>query len=192
MPDEPARRDDALAAGSPVPADALVASPLARRLLRLARTRPGVGLREATRALEASWATLAYHRRRLEREGLLRVDVEGRRHVLYAEEPGFEGTLGACRAMLEGGTLRRVARFVQAHGPTSREEVCRRLDLSPNAAAHHLHRLIAAGLVVAQEGSLARLEGLAPAPLLDLLLGEPEPAASAAGAEGGANLADER
>lgn len=186
MEDDAARKDASLSA---VPADALVASPFARRLLRLARGRPGVGMREAARTLEASWATLSYHRRRLEREGLLRVDVEEHRGALYAEEPGFDGTVAACRAMLEGATLRRVALYVQAHAPASREDVARALDLSPHATAHHLQRLLAAGLVDAQHGTVARLEGLAPAPLLGLLLDEPPPLP---GADAAARLREDR
>ena len=156
----------------------LLGSPVARRILDLVRAHPGVTARDVAARLDLSWATVTYHRKRLERDGLLHTTQEGKRRLLHATVAAPEPPLAALRAMLEGGTMRRVAQAVQADPGMGEAELAGRLGLPPRALSYHLGRLVAAGLV---EGSgPQRRDVLVPTPLLDLLLGEP-PVADAGG-----------
>lgn len=152
-------------------------SPVAQRILDLVRRRPGLTTRDVAAQLDLAWATVAYHQRRLEQEGLLSTTEQGRRLVLHAREGLDEPPMHALQALLQGQTMRRVALAVQAEPGLGEDALARHLGLPLRALRYHLERLAAAGLLEASDP--LRREGLVPTPLLDLLLGEPAPEAAA-------------
>lgn len=149
----------------------LVGSPVARRILDLVRRRPGLTTRDVAARLDLAWATVAYHRRRLERDGLLSCVPRGRRLLLYAADVHAEPPAEAADAMLQGQTMRRVALAIQAEPGLDEATLALRLRLPRRALRYHLDRLGSAGLVASL--GPARRDAFVPTPLLDLLLGEP-------------------
>lgn len=149
----------------------LLGSRVARRILDAVRRRPGATLRDVASDLDVSWGTVSYHGRRLERDGFLRSSTEGRRRVFHPGDAAEDAALAACHAMLQGQTMRRVAAAIQVDPGLDEAELARRLALPARALAYHVERLLGAGLVTSSAPT--RREGLAPTPLLDLLLGEP-------------------
>lgn len=146
-------------------------SPQARRVLDALRQHPGASLGELAKALGVSWATVAYHRRRLEKAGLVDATLDGPRQRLHARDPDPDSDRAACRAMLQGQTLGRLARLVHAEPGLTQEALAARLDLPLAPLRHHLQRLADAGLVAGSAPAL--LDRIVPTPLLDLLLGPP-------------------
>lgn len=159
----------------------LLGSPVARRILDLVRGSPGVSAQEVGARLGLSWATVTYHRRRLERDGLLRTAQEGRRRVLHTGDPGPSRSLAALQAMLRGETMRRVALAIQREPGLGEADLARAVGLPPRALAYQVDRLLAAGLV--EPPTPQRRDALAPTPLLDLLLAEPDAPHAAAPAD---------
>src|SRR5687767_757500 len=69
----------------------LLQSALRRQIVEMVRDNPGIPIGELMKRLPVGWGTLYHHLIKLERSGLLRAAVSGRRRLLY---PGDAGPLG--------------------------------------------------------------------------------------------------
>lgn len=147
--------------------DAFLAAPGTQRLLAAARARPGSTLSELREALTTSWGTLYRTLDRLEKAGVVRYQVVGRRKLLFvATEPpaGDASRVMQAAAILRQPTARTVAVSILLAPGRSVPEVAAALQLTPRVVYHHVQRLLEAGLI--SSSSPTRHRDLTPTAML--------------------------
>jgi DNA-binding transcriptional ArsR family regulator len=154
--------------------DRILDSPSRRAILAAVRASPGLTMSSLKRRTGYSWGLLYHHVHLLERSGHVTTQLVGRRRVLYPAEAPLADPKLAARILLEGETLRIVARAIVDHPGASMAEVVRASSASPRAAYYHVRRLLDAGLIVSE--SRVRYMRLRATRLLEELL-SPEPPA---------------
>lgn len=142
------------------------------RLMDLLHATPGLPLGELKENLGIGWGTLYYHVGLLERAGLLRTVVSGRRKLVFPGLGERDPREVAGRSLLVGATARRVARAIVERPGQSLAEVGVAAGENPRVAYYHVRRFVEAGLVVS--ASRTRYAGLAPTRLLERILREAE------------------
>ena len=148
--------------------DRILDSPSRRAILDAVRASPGLSMSSLKRQTGYSWGLLYHHTHLLQRSGHVATQLVGRRRVLFpAEAPVADARLAA-HVLLEGETLRAVARTIAGHPGSSMAEVIRASSVSPRAAYYHVRRLLDMGLVVSE--SRVRYMRLRATRLLDELL----------------------
>lgn len=129
---------------------------------------PGRPLGELKEALGVGWGTLYYHVNLLERAGLVRTVVSGRRKLVFPGVGERDPREVAGRSLLVGPTARRVARAIVERPGRSLAEVGAAAGENPRVAYYHVRRFVEAGLV--SSSSRTRYAGLAPTRLLERVL----------------------
>lgn len=154
----------------------LLQSALRRQIVELVRENPGIPIGELMKRLPVGWGTLYHHLIKLERSGLLRAAVSGRRRLLYPGDAGPLGNDPDARSILRGRTAQRLARAIVARPGRSVADIVDEMAESPRVIYYHLKRMLDAGLVTSS--SETRYCSLTPTPRLVSMLAElGEPAA---------------
>jgi predicted transcriptional regulator len=154
----------------------LLQSALRRQIVELVRENPGIPIGELRKRLPVGWGTLYHHLIKLERSGLLRAAVSGRRRLLYPGDAGPLGNDPDARSILRGRTAQRLARAIVARPGRSVADIVDEMAESPRVIYYHLKRMLDAGLVTSS--SETRYCSLTPTPRLVSMLAElGEPAA---------------
>lgn len=124
----------------------IVDHPVRDQVLSVIRDRPGISVSELARAVGAYRTTIAFHVDRLRAAGLVRAVHAGRRVVLFASERDATWD-DLVHALLSEPACRVVAAALVERPGARAWELCDQLDMSERAVYHHVHRLVAAGLV---------------------------------------------
>lgn len=144
-------------------------------VLEIVHASPGLSLNAVRERAGLGWGSMYQRVDRLKAAGLVRLEQDGRRRLVFpVEAPDAEACQQlAARASLDRpnrDTLRRLARTLLAHPGIGALRLARRVGIPPRSAYLHVKQLVAAGLVE-REGPLCR-STLRPTPRLRLLLGE--------------------
>lgn len=150
----------------------LLQSALRRQIVELVRENPGIPIGELMKRLPVGWGTLYHHLIKLERSGLLRAAVSGRRRLLYPGDAGPLGNDPDARSILRGRTAQRLARAIVANPGRSVAEIVDEMAESPRVIYYHVKRMLDAGLV--SSSSETRYCSLTPTPRLVSMLQEME------------------
>lgn len=151
----------------PESAEAVLASPMSSRLLAVARGRPGLTLSEAREALCTSWGSLYRHLVRLQRAGLVRLQIVGRRRLLFPVgevEVSVKPSVMEAAAFLRQPTARVIAVAIVLKPGQSVPDIAKSLSLTSRVVYHHVQRLLVMGLI--QSSSQTRHRDLTPTQLL--------------------------
>jgi predicted transcriptional regulator len=141
------------------------------RLFQTVRTRPGVSPQELVETHSASWSTVMYHLRVLERHGLV-IAVRDGRHRRYFEAASGRWANGRKLAMAAmcNPTTAELARMVHAEPGIVQRRLATRLNLAPSSVSWHIRRLERVALVERQrDGHRVRL---VPGPAWPSIAGE--------------------
>ena len=116
------------------------------KVLDLVTRQPGIPAEKVLDVLDIGWGTLSHHLERLKMQALVRVNVEGRRKLLYPAG-SLDEKEASRRARLFYPKAREIAQAVLREPGISIAAVSDRCGLSPRVVYYHLKELLALGLI---------------------------------------------
>lgn len=128
------------------------------RLLDAIRQAPGIHKSQLCDVAGTKWSTASYHLERLQKQGLIRTQVVGKRLMIYPETMGFGDAmlLRARRDPVRADILDQLHQ-----GPVGLTELARRSNVTRKVMRRHLSTLMRVGLVhraPGHRGSFMRMD----------------------------------
>lgn len=124
---------------SRIPDREVLAHPIRKRILQLARETPGLTIAQVGRLVGLSGTGARYHVRLLSQRGLLRLERSGRSVHVWAGAPSEERALAR---VLHGRKRLAIARvLLDASAPATQDEIAQATGYSQRLVAYHLAQL---------------------------------------------------
>jgi DNA-binding MarR family transcriptional regulator len=117
------------------------------QIFELIKQRPGVHLSEIARALDLAWGPTLHHLRKLREQRIVSIKNVGHRKCFFINGSGYSDQQMEAMSLLKSDTLAEVAAAIESHPDSSLKEVSESLGISSPLAAHHVRKLVKAGLV---------------------------------------------
>ena len=152
-------------------------------VLAAVRADPGVSLTEVQERTGLSIATIYYHVRRMEGEGMLETHAVGRRRVVFVHVAAADLGDACSVVLLKGTSCHQVAMAVATWGTATIPQLVAHTGMSPRAVYHHVKSLKDAGLL--SSSSTTRYVEITASPRLRLALARAQGAGSCASAGSG-------
>lgn len=111
---------------------------------------PGISVSQLARRAGVYWTAATFHVGQLERGGLVRSVLGGRRRALFATKIP-QNIPPDAPALLAEPSCRQVAEAIIDRPGMRVCELCERLGMSERAVYHHVKRLTGAGLIVSSK-----------------------------------------
>lgn len=117
------------------------------RLLAAIQASPGVAVADVADRVGLARNTAVYHIRRLESEGLVTTQRQGRTRLCFVAGSARERTQADALATLRHETTRSMAQAIRTQPGLDQQSLCARFGVTPSLAHWHATRLVASGIV---------------------------------------------